>query len=324
MSQQRSTQVSAQSSLQIHARNVIQGVDVKLGRFVYANTTPITNNIAGKVRLSIARGLQRRAVAAGDWSSKFQRDGIARVPCGMLPASAVAAIVGSFKARINDPETSEPYGEYPQSLLRKSGRLFGRRIRDPRRLNGVSGLVTPELIAFIEMAYRCHFQVLSIEAYRTLHVPDEVHQGIDAYSSWWHCDQRATDITKVMINLSDVSPEDGPFAVATRRTTAEWLKGSKFAKFGRRIDSNFDVSAEDIASGRVVELVGPSGTAILCNTQLCFHRAGVPVEKRARDIIQLVLAASTQPLSSTWVAHSDPGYGRRWRYHQPRLGKTAL
>ena len=50
----------------------------------------------------------------------------------------------------------------------------------------------------------------------------------------------------------------------------------------------------------VVKLVGPPGTAVLCNPQLCLHRADIPAKGQIRDIIEFRFRPSNKPLDENW------------------------
>jgi len=51
----------------------------------------------------------------------------------------------------------------------------------------------------------------------------------------------------------------------------------------------------------VVKAIGPTGTAMLCNTELCLHRAEIPEEGHFRDIIQFQFGSSKKPLVDNWI-----------------------
>ena len=50
--------------------------------------------------------------------------------------------------------------------------------------------------------YRSHFMIHSVELWRITHVPSEVLDRINPYSSLWHCDHHPVDTLKLFINLS--------------------------------------------------------------------------------------------------------------------------
>jgi hypothetical protein len=51
----------------------------------------------------------------------------------------------------------------------------------------------------------------------------------------------------------------------------------------------------------VVKFTGDAGSAILANTEHCFHRAGFPDEGNIRDIIQFQFTPARDPLSDNWT-----------------------
>lgn len=298
-------------------REVFEGADVRLGRWIYGNTTPAINNFGGRLSLAWARLNAPRGICSSQLRRQFARDGIAMMSIGLIPATVVSTVARKFASAVEDDRFSQPFGEYPEALVEKTGRLFGRKIPDPRVIPEIEAMLTPDVRQFITACYGCHFKVVSVEAYRTYHVPADLQRTIDAYSNWWHCDQRPSDISKLMINLSHVGPEDGPFCVATRPTTARWLKDERFARFGRRIEADFQATGTERERREVVEHVGPPGAAMLCNTQLCLHKAGVPRVGQHRDLLQIVVAASADPECPDWLRSIDPDFGRRSRYRSP-------
>ena len=53
----------------------------------------------------------------------------------------------------------------------------------------------------------------------------------------------------------------------------------------------------------IARLVGPPGTAMFANTELCLHRAGIPQPGHVRDIMEFTFLPAREPLSSDWWAH---------------------
>ena len=47
--------------------------------------------------------------------------------------------------------------------------------------------------------------------------------------------------------------------------------------------------------------MGSAGSGILCNNQLCLHRAGTPSSGKERGIVQFLFVPSNKPLSENWV-----------------------
>jgi hypothetical protein len=297
------------------AADAAQRLDVALGRLLFATTTPALNHLLGRLRLRRARAARRLRAEGAPGFAGFAAQGFIHLPEGTFDASLVAAIAAAAAERMEDDRHSLPTG---QNLARQErlfpGRVYARRLIDPREIPEIEALAGPRMRQIVEGCYRAHVAIVSVDCYRIYHVEPEVRRRIDAYSHWWHFDQRPVDICKLFINLTPVTPEDGPFTIATIETSCRLLRS---AAFRGRSDADFELADRHRREGGTARLLGPPGSAMLCNTQLCLHRAGVPAPGRHRDLLQLVFAASPQPLPERWLAATDPIFGKRSRYHRP-------
>ena len=55
----------------------------------------------------------------------------------------------------------------------------------------------------------------------------------------------------------------------------------------------------------VLKAIGTTGTTLLCNTELCLHRAGIPAPNHSRDIVEFKFITSNKPFSENWMEHLD-------------------
>ncbi len=307
-------------SLPERAAEAAGRLDVKLGRALFGHTTPALNTLPGPAQPPARARV--RSLQDGERDPAFIRfaeRGFTHLPDGLFCPRLIAAIAGALADRIEDDRHSIPTGQnlaLQERLL--PGRVYARRLIDARNITEVEALAGDGMRDVVEGCYGSHFAILSVEGYRIHHVEPEIRRRIDAYSHWWHFDQRPVDICKVFINLTRVTPEDGPFTIASIDTSRRLLKTSAFHG---RSDADFELPGDRRQDGGVAQLLGPPGSAMLCNTQICLHRAGVPAPGRHRDLLQLVLAASTQPLPIRWLAATDPIFGKRSRYYRPPPGK---
>jgi len=307
-------------SLAERAADAAGRLDVRLGRAIFGHTTPALNTLRGRLRLRHARAARRVEAGSVDPGfTRFAERGFIHLPEGLFGPRLIAAIAATLAERIEDDRHSIRTGQnlaLQERLL--PGRVYARRLIDPRDITEIEALAGDEMRQVVEGCYRSHFAILSVEGYRIHHVEPEIRRRIDAYSHWWHLDQRPVDICKVFINLSRVTPEDGPFTIASIDTSRRLLKNHAFRG---RTDADFELADEQWQGGGAAQLLGPPGSAMLCNTQICLHRAGVPAPERHRDVLQLVLAASMRPLPIQWLAATDPLFGKRSRYYRPPPGK---
>ena len=301
------------------AADAAQRLDVALGRLLFDTTTPALNHLLGRLRLRRARAARRLRPEDETENAPgfpgFAARGFIHLPGETFDASLVAAIAAAAAERMEDDRHALPTG---QNLARQErlfpGRVYARRLIDPREIPEIEPLAGPKMRQIVEGCYRAHVAIVSVECYRIYHVEPEVRRRIDAYSHWWHFDQRPVDICKLFVNLTPVTPEDGPFTIATIEASRRLLRS---APFRGRSDADFELADRYWREGAAAQLLGPPGSAMLCNTQLCLHRAGVPAPGRHRDLLQLVFAASPRPLPDRWLAATDPIFGKRSRYHRP-------
>lgn len=302
-------------SLAERMADAAQRLDVALGRLLFDTTTPALNHLLGRLRLRRARAARRLRAENAPGFPGFATQGFIHLPRGTFDASLVAAIAAAAAERMEDDRHALPTG---QNLARQErlfpGRVYARRLIDPREIKEIEALAGPKMRQIVEGCYRAHVAIVSVECYRIYHIEPEVCRRIDAYSHWWHFDQRPVDICKLFVNLTPVTPEDGPFTIATIEASRRLLRT---ASFRGRTDADFELADHHWREGAAARLLGPPGSAMLCNTQLCLHRAGVPAPGRHRDLLQLVFAASPWPLPDRWLAATDPIFGKRSRYHRP-------
>jgi hypothetical protein len=148
--------------------------------------------------------------------------------------------------------------------------------------------------------------VYRILAWRNEYVPPEVVSRSEVFSNHWHCDTRPTSILKLFVNLTEVGPEDGAFSLlplpVSRRATRLMLARQRAATGWHRCPTLPEENA-------AVHALGPPGSAVLCNTERCLHRAGVPGPGRYRDIAQFQLIPARVPLGAAWEPVGDSSVG---------------
>jgi hypothetical protein len=294
-------------------KRLFRDIDVWGGRLLFGNTTPALNNVSGRLaRMRSTRAFDRSLQESRD-AQNFRRLGIVNLGYP-FNRHVLAEITSKFQGAIEDDRYSFPYADRPNTVKRIANALFCRKLCNPRSISELETLITPSIIDLLEHNYGAHFGIVTVEMYRTYHVESQITAQVDPYSSWWHCDQRPTDLVKLFINLTEVDENSGPFMAATRSMTAEMLRSERFR--GRH-ETAFDPSAKDLATGRIVALTGKPGVAMLCNTQECLHRAGVPQQGRHRDLLQIVLCSSKAPLKQGWLQAIDPQFGKASRYRRP-------
>ncbi len=284
--------------------------DVKLGRQVFGNTTPATLNILGRLNGSYVRLRQKPAEL--DQARHYKRLGYGTV-CVEHDARSLKELQAGFQSAVADPSLSEPHGDNLDLL----GERFpccevGRRIENPENLPGLPKILNAKFWPVIEGCVGNSVRIVDIECYRTIAPPPKAN--FEVYANWWHCDQRRSDLHKVFINISDVTLDDGPFSILSRKDTAQALSSEEF---NGREDADFEVQ-DNFPDARWIQHVGPVGSILVGNTQLCLHRAGLPAPSRHRDILVISVVDAAEPSPGFDPAMFTPGYGQTSRYTNPR------
>ena len=272
----------------------LRGPNEWLGRRVFGNTNTLTMNLNGvwdekRAAGGLFRGKPRNADAKA-----LRHDGCV-ILSKRIPDATMASLRAEYDAAVNDPECYKVDDKYKTA----TGDVR-RTISNARRfMPSIEGVLTDEIKDVIEAYYGGGFQVVRVEAYRNKHVPDEVaEKGI--YANLWHCDARRPSLIKLMLNINDVGDDGGPLQLLTVSRTRQMLK------MGYKTRYEYGACTDVIDDpDHVVALVGSSGTAMLCNTDRCLHKAGVPAKGRHRDLLSMLFGPSALPLPPNWMDEPD-------------------
>jgi hypothetical protein len=151
----------------------------------------------------------------------------------------------------------------------------------------------------LEQYYGTWFKPVRINMWRNHHVPPEVVESSEVFSNYWHADPHTTDHVKLFVYLTDVTEDHGPFHVIATDESKRVTRSYKRERDG--IPNGY---VEDTVDD-VIKFTGPAGSTALCNTQTNLHRAGISAEGNHRDLLQIVLAPSTEPLPDDWIDHPE-------------------
>jgi len=160
----------------------------------------------------------------------------------------------------------------------------------------IGKLLTDEIKELIQARYQSNFQVTHVMCWRNYHAPAQMLGGKEIFSNMWHCDHSNTAVEKLFVNLSDVGDDDGPFHIMPIDRTKEIIKMG----YGHRRKYNLDTEILEDPK-YVAKATGPAGSTLLCNTELCFHRADIPAKGHYRDLIQFKFIPSKEPLYDDWL-----------------------
>jgi hypothetical protein len=103
-----------------------------------------------------------------------------------------------------------------------------------------------------------------------------------AHSQLHHFDGEDFRQLKLLVNVSDVGPEDGPFSFLSAEASARVVRGARMgvrARVRRQLHGGptstprflDDEVARCTAHDELVQLVGPPGSAVLIDTSRCLH-----------------------------------------------------
>lgn len=187
-----------------------------------------------------------------------------------------------------------------------NGEVYRIELKNTSRLiPELAGLINKKIIGLLEDYYGSHFAVKAVFSWRNYHINDEYVDGTkkELFSSRWHCDRLSVEKTKLFVNLINVTEKDGPLHLQPGPRTKELIKMG----FGSRED--YKLNQEILEDpNHVVKAIGPPGSAILANSSVCFHRAGIPEQGHYRDILEFVFVPSSEPLAEDWIKQIDPQY----------------
>jgi hypothetical protein len=195
-----------------------------------------------------------------------------------------------------------------------------RHIIDPMAQIPELGTLFDERVAdVVRTAYGTHFAVNAVRVWRTIHIPDSelVRPGrfrrarpVSVMANLFHNDEHPVSTLKYFVQLTpDVGPDTGALRVIPVHSTRRIVRAGYL-----RPDAVFGPARRLLAANDdVVVFDGAPGSGLLCNSERCLHRAGIPKEGFERAMIQFTLVPSARPLPADWAEHlpPDPGVPRR-------------
>ena len=176
-------------------------------------------------------------------------------------------------------------------------------------LEGVS-VLADEIVPVLEKnLYGCHLFVDKVYCYRN-------HYFTERSASWlWHWDNNPDEVVKIIVYLTDVDDDCGPFEYVVGANGKPLLKKSTRSGYnnwkkppnGSRIPEK-DVEHEIRRGGKTVRVTGKAGTVVAFNNNV-WHRANIPAEGKHRDIITFRVRPTAKPVSKyvhpKWTTTSD-------------------
>ena len=264
-------------------------------RLWYGNDAGWRHNWIGKTDIKrLRRQLGSSApVVQDERAVSLSRDGYVLLNPG-YDERLLQTITDKVHGLMDDSDTS-----FPLAAGNVCTRLLGLLARVPE----VHLLLCQDIQNLLLAFYGTWFRVWGVSCWRIKPVPN--YDGREeVYSNFWHCDYAPTSIMKLFVNLSDVTPETGAFRLHSIASTKEIMRSGYWSRWW--IGGPARRMVEE--PSRVICVSGPVGSAVLCSTEACLHRASIPRAGTYRDIIEFKLEPSAEPLAADWWLHvaSDP------------------
>jgi hypothetical protein len=272
---------------------LVRPVVDEIGRLLYGNDAGFVYNVRSRHHLRRLRAsltVLPRAPGGGSAAQRLTDDGYVKLDAPYSPA-LIAAIQAKFDAAVSDDHRSFATADEGAS----------RRVVEPTEtIPELRDLLTDGIQEILLAYYRTYFRVTEVAAWRNCHVKDLV-PGTDVFSNLWHCDEYYPYRAKLFVNLTDVTPASGAFRLHSIRSTRDIMR----AGFINRVVMLPRARQMLEDQTRVVYANGPAGSAILCNTNLCAHRAGVPGPGMHRDIVEFKFEPAAAPLPRDWYTRLE-------------------
>jgi len=268
--------------------------DFEDGKKYFQNAAGYSNNEEGRKNILNAQSKSNIKKSSDDRIKKMHDLGVLSLG---LPYDK--ELIKNIQKKYNKMIEDDKYSS--RRDLAKRGEVYSRQIiTASKSIPELAELLTEDIKHLIEGYYNSHFRVKYLICWRNYHVPDDVLQTTETFSDRWHCDERTIDFFKLFVILSDVTDDDGPFHIMTIPRVKELID----LGFGNR--SNYKLPIDDIEEeNNLIRATGNAGTALLCNTEFCLHKAGIPKKGHVRDIIQFQFVPSTEPLAENWIENVD-------------------
>jgi len=179
----------------------------------------------------------------------------------------------------------------------QNGAVIAIQLRDCFNVDGLQELCAPLLPELERKVYGAHVIVDKVYIYRNL-----VSYAKEQVSWTWHYDNHPTEIMKVMIYLTDVREEHGPFEYLRSTDTHEalYMAPTPLSGYGRISATALHRYLSNGYEGRKV--TGCSGTMLLFDENVV-HKANI-AKSSHRDVVVL----QVRPATFRPNAYIDPSW----------------
>jgi len=270
-------------------------VDNVAGKILFRNEAGLTKNLNAINTIKTIKNTQQKNIESDNpHLIEIVKNGFTNLARPFEP-SLIKSVAEKCSKLVEDKRYSFMRSEY-------DGKIYSRMINQVFKLvPEINNLLTDEIINMVKEYYQGNFGIKHVMMWRNYHIPAEVATKKEIFSSHWHVDGEEPTITTLFVNLTDVTDEDGPLHIQNRQRTSELVKMGFKSRFDYHLPKDV---IED--PKHVVKHVGPLGSAIWANTEICFHRADNMGSGRYRDMFQFRFVPSDEPLKENWPQYCEP------------------
>lgn len=267
-----------------------------MGKLLFKNTAGLEANLEGRKSRKMMKKYHNKEKPDNPKVIQLQKNGYVdmKIP---FNKETLDKVLEKYNKMIEDDNYSFVRSEY-------KGKVYSRMInRAHKQIPELKDMITDELKEIFKEHFGGNFQIVYTAMWRNYHVPPEVQAEQEIFSSGWHCDGADTEEITLFINLSDVKEENGPLHLQSFERTKELVK----LGFKTRQEPGLPVDVLEDPK-HVIRHIGPPGTAILANSSICFHKAGIPGKGLLRDIMQFRIDPSIEPLRDDWELYCEDSH----------------
>lgn len=268
------------------------------GKILYKNEHTLeANQVAKKTLKFVTQGdpLAIKNKEDSEQAVHFKKHGAVKLGI-IYPEELINSIKSKYDKLIEDDN-------YSLQCQTFEGQVFTRMINQAWvQFPEVKELITPELKKLLE-EYHGNFQVKHVGISRNYSIPQSLVEKKHAAANWHNDDQadwydengNQIAVSKIFINISDVTDKDGPLHLNPKDRSVELIKSGFKNRF------NWNVSQEVLEDKKyLVKSTGKKGSAMWGTMRYCLHRAGIPEQGHQRDMIIIQIESSKEPLKENW------------------------
>ena len=235
---------------------IFHSINTNLGQILFNNPNTLYYNIFNNLHLSL---IANKNIKDNEYMQKYLQDGF-------------------FKTNINSSEFCHQINSKIAKQFVDSNTSFHRfHIDDEMKekiRNHINIKFSP-ILKEIEKFYNSKIAVANIKIQRNFHINEKIDKEV--YSENYHADAYVYNHFKLFINLTDVTIDQGPLHIYSKKSTKKFMKVTKYKD--RNNYHNSELQEQLFCN------VGKIGESLIANTTECVHKAGFVKKGFKRDIL---------------------------------------